>query len=206
MIAPMARIATLITASAAAMALLAGCTAGPLDLDIAVDRGVAAPSEPTAPAEPVEASTDGVVAGDTLTKEQAIVMRSEDDGNGLKSYTFSDGSIIAVDRLAPMPETVKAEVTGNITSTRDADGPGSGYFNLLDEVAVQQAEAGKKLVVVMAMTTKCEAFGPELAVWRVGTSKTFVQTCYGTREAAIAAAQKIVAAQDEPARWEIVVG
>jgi type IV pilus biogenesis protein CpaD/CtpE len=204
MIAPMARIATLITASAATVALLAGCSAGPLDLDIAVDTD-------GTPTMPVEAVTDEplvdiatLATGDQLTKEQALDI-NRDFTTGVRGYQMADGSWIAIRKESPLPEAVRAEIAVEVAGLANA-APLGDSREVVNALSNARYNTNRSFVAVGPVKSSCSegGFGPNVWSYGVLTDKTYVEACVSRAEA-VAFAENWIANKADAGQWELLL-
>lgn len=195
--------ATLIVALSAA--LISGCTpAGP-----EVIRPTA--PAPTVTAEPTEEPTEApeepaeIVVGGTVDEDTARELNREFKDT-VSAYQLSDGSYVVIDREQPLPEPVKAEVGAKIDATAESVSADPFHRGLTDSISSQQQATGRQIITVIELSIYCENNGDTRTMqWNTVTDRGF-NTCLGSREAAIAAAEQFVASQDNPASWDIVFG
>jgi hypothetical protein len=197
------KIITLITASAAAVALLAGCSA-PLDLDIAVDTD----GTPAVPVEVIEEITAEQLAADTaagaaLSETAAMDFNRERD-LGVRGYQMPDDTWVAVRKDSPLPEPVKAVILTEIAAPVAVQEPGHS-MGVTNAIGNAQYETGRRILVVAPIIVACEMWGPNIPAWAVYRASSPVFTSCNSKEEAIAFAQDRIAAEKDPAAWDLII-
>jgi lipoprotein-anchoring transpeptidase ErfK/SrfK len=213
------KIITLITASAAAVALLAGCTAAPQDVQPAPTAKPAVPVEviEEITAEQLAADT---AAGDTVTAEQAAELNRSD--LGVRAWEMADGTFVAVREDAVTPDVVVADVEVRaaeaistvdpaVALTTSGSNSNTGVVGDADRFVNQtQRELGKKVMAVFQMYTYMPDEDPSTASLRWKIRNNVMLQADGairgeTLEQAVARAEGMIAGYDNPSDWIVVV-
>jgi hypothetical protein len=215
------KIATVITASAAAMALLAGCTAAPQDAQPAPTAKPAVPVEVIEEAEvTAEQLAADTAAGDTVTAEQAAELNRAD--LGVRAWKMADGTFVIVREDAVTPDVVVADVEKRAAaaiSTVDpavallTNGPSSNRDVTADAdrfAAEQRRELGKRVMVVYQTFSYDSDENPANASlrWNVRhnvTLQDLTSIRTETLEQAVARAEAFVAGLERPLDWVVIV-
>jgi hypothetical protein len=220
MIAPMTRIATLITASAATVALLAGCTAAPQDVQPAPT------AKPPVPVEVIEEITAEQLAADTAAGDVVTAGQAAELNRGdfeVRAWEMADGTFVAVREDAVTPDVVIADLevrAAEAISTVDPAVAFSGGTNsnsnsavLADGdrfVAQQQRQLGKKIMAVYPVFSYGGDEDPSTAglrwIVRNNVMISSVESFRGeTLEQAIARAELMISGFERPLDWVVIV-
>ena len=150
-------------------------------------------------------------AGDTISEELARDL-NRDLKDGLRGYELPDGTWVLVKQDEPLPAAVKADaeakaaavpvVTG--TSVEDQTASANNGLGLSDNLSLL---TGKRVVAVVYGTVAFSD-GTTKPAWRAVGSPLNADGLFPIStdlNAVVAEAQALIAQQDNPAEWEIVV-
>jgi lipoprotein-anchoring transpeptidase ErfK/SrfK len=215
MIAPMTRITTLVTASAATMALLAGCSA-PQDVQPAPTAKPPVPVEVIEEEITAEQLAADTAAGDTVTAEQAAELNRSD--LGVRAWKMADGTFVIVREDAVTPDVVVADVEKRaaeaITPIDPANALQGGNRTTIGDadrfVNQTQRELGKKVMAVYQIYTYTPDIESPSTVslrWAIRNNVMLQEFAIQgeTLEQAVSRAEALVASQADPADWVVVV-
>lgn len=185
-------------------ALLAGCSgndtasvpSGGSTVPATTDTQTAAPVQPDEPTAPA--------AGAVLDSE-ADANAAEDAG--LKVYTAADGSKVAVDPHAPMPEVMVTDIRATAGSQAVTDGSATANSSARSAAYRQAAAVGKQVVFILPGGQYDES-GNVTDTWvSIGTTDQSLGVMgvhYGSQGEAVAAAQAAIAASADPSIYEVI--
>jgi hypothetical protein len=213
------QVAQLATAAALSLALLAGCTAAPQDVQPAPT------AKPPVPVEVIEEITAeqlaaDTAAGDTVTAEQADELNRAD--LGVRAWKMAEGTFVIVREDAVTPDVVVADVEKRAAaaiSTVDpavallTNGPSSNRDVTADAdrfAAEQRRELGKRVMVVYQTFSYDSDENPANASlrWNVRhnvTLQDLTSIRTETLEQAVARAEAFVAGLERPLDWVVIV-
>lgn len=159
---------------------------------------------PVAPTEPT-----GPVAGAAITADQVDAAKAA----GLGIYRSPSGALFAIDKNAPLPAEVIADIkatAGGAGSAAAAAGDQAGMVARSDarESAMWAAfDTGKTLVFIAAGGRYGQDGSLQESYFGIGTNDRNivpVGTKFGSADEALAHAQAAVAASSDPTRFEII--
>lgn len=169
----------------------------------------------TATSAPMKPAAAKVVAGQTLTAQQASKIRRNFKGD-LHAYQMADGSYVAVSASQPLPAPVSADIAAQASAAVDAGIAASGHNNpspmedaAAHSVASADYETGRSVILLVRFYSYLDSTRAP-GYWWAPVQNSQVRPNVGgpvqlpSREAALAAAQKFVAAQEDPSIWDIV--
>jgi hypothetical protein len=197
------QIAQLATATAISLALLAGCTAAPQDVQPAPTAKPPVPVEVIEEEITAEQLAADTAAGAALGETVAVDFNRERD-LGVRGYQMPDGTWVAVRTDSPLPEPVKAVILTEIAAPVAVLEPGN-TLGITDAIGNAQYETGRRILVVAPIIVSCEMWGPNIPAWTVYRASSPVFTSCNSKEEAIAFAQDRIAAEKDPAAWDLII-
>lgn len=185
--------------------LISGCATTPTSAPVP-DATAATQTAPTPTSDPTPEAPAVPTVGATLTAEQAAALPE-----GMKAYEMTDGTLIAVDPAQPLPESVHADIKA-LAQADSMRGSGdsameSGFAAKHTKIASKAT--GKEIVQILPLMGVIgdNDWGPNRPVWAAivnGKAINKTTTNYD-RDETIAAVNAWVAAQPNPAIYEVII-
>lgn len=185
--------------------LISGCATTPTSAPVP-DATAATQTAPTPTSDPTPEAPAVPTVGATLTAEQAAALPE-----GMKAYEMTDGTLIAVDPVQPLPESVHADIKAlaQADSMRGSGDPAMESGFAAKHTKIASKATGKEIIQVYPLMGVIgdNDWGPNRPGWGAIVNGQGVHNGTATydRDATIAAVNAWVAAQPNPAIYEVIV-
>lgn len=197
----------LLAAPLVTILLIAGCSVsspGPTETpnpspSISASADPSASPAPTQEPPAAEEPTPGAIV------DEATGYQLQKDTNGqFRGYPLPDGTYMVVDRLAPLPAPVQADLDAKAgaAQARNQGGDGTEVISLASTLGLR---SGKRVLIVSSnsLYESPDATSPTTIYWVAGAPKAMGGM--HSVEEATAAAQAYIESQSNPAEWSIIV-
>lgn len=183
-----------VPAAVIAVLLLTGCAPG---------SAMPTASTTTPPAEAAP-PTPMVPAVGTVVDEAAGYQLQKGTKGQLRGYALPDGTYMVVDRLAPLPAPVQADLNAKAGTAQAANQGGDGT-EVIGLASTLGLRSGKRVLIVSSnsLYQSSDSSSRATIYWVAGAPKAMGGM--HSADEAVAAAQTYIDAQSNPAEWVIVV-